>query len=177
MNQSIYGTITICPWAKTSKAGKKYCEFAVMDKKNVTHTIMAFNEMAQRVSDDAKLGEKITIIGNFQDGKLFMNAFTLEGVMKEVVGRRREAKVEKDDMDELMDVLGPQYVTQAIREVLNVQTIEKIMGFDIAKYKEVKERLLKEAIAKQEAEFNAKQLSSLPRQGDFGIGEVVSENK
>ena len=151
---AISGRVAIAPFHKNSKAGNGYCEFVILDKKDLPHECIAFDKppsfLAKALCAELSIDIRVAVHGEEKDGKLFVRSFTLLEKMEAIHGQRYQPKAPpRSRMDALMDALTPGYVVSRLRQFLGTGDIKKVLrGFDSKGY----EQLLRELDAEAHGE-------------------------
>lgn len=133
---AIIGTVTVAPWHKVSKAGNGYCEFSIVDKKNAPHHCIAFDRapfnLAKKLSEELGIGTEIAVHGDLKDRKVFVSSFTLSKALEGVQGSKFVPKpFPKSDLDVLMDILSPKYVTERFRSFCRTDDIRSVINREV----------------------------------------------
>jgi hypothetical protein len=148
-SSSIVGTLTICPWLKTSKSGTDWCEFTVLDKASKPITCMAFKNVAISICNDAKIDDKLILQGSMKDGKFMVNGFSFSNKeTTSTIAKLKAVDAEKTPVDMLMDLLTPAYVSERIRDVLFTDQARTLFNFDNTRFKALLSELWDEAAQK-----------------------------
>ena len=151
---SITGRVEVAPWIKVSKAGTPYSEFVIMDSKNKSHHCIGFNAVAQKLEKELSINQKLTVMGQLKDDKFFVSSFTTATQSEgQDIQRYKTPEPKVTEIDILMDILTPKYVSRRMREFFHTGDIRKVIGgFDLPGYKKLVQQLkIEAAFVKEEA--------------------------
>ncbi len=140
--KGLSGKITHLESIKTSKKGNAYINFIIQEK-NKLITCQAFNLVAEMIAEKASSGMTISLFGSYRDGEEIFaaNSATLGGddTAKVEIATSESRLVPKpyvkQEIDLLMDALGPARVNDALREWLGGCKLQNLANFDVAGYK------------------------------------------
>lgn len=114
---AIKAKVSVAPALKESSRGGHYCNFGVMDDKDRPVACTAFGHVAVQLSDVCEVGFSINLWGNEKEGAFMVSGFDIPKVGGAVRAKNyRTAPPPRMEVDDLMDVLGPGYVTERVRQ-------------------------------------------------------------
>jgi hypothetical protein len=154
--EAITGKVTMAPWLMVSSKGLPYCKFTLLTPKDKAITCLcitkAGNGLAARAEADLVLDAQVLVIGNTgENGTFFVSSYEVRGKAGETKAISNPRKVVyKNDVEDIMDALGPEYVTKRLREFLgrkptDTKVTKNLFTFSVPAYKALIQELRKEA--------------------------------